>query len=123
MRDFIVKVEKRAVEKRREMEEARRRGEAVEGVEEVEVPEEERLGPGGLDPVKVFESLPPALQEAFESRDLEKLHAALAALPLEEAKKHMKDCEDSGTCAAPAENLGMDTIFMHHFVFLPQACG
>jgi cell division cycle protein 37 len=30
---------------------------------------EERLGPGGLDPVEVFESLPAPLQAAFEAKD------------------------------------------------------
>ena len=35
-------------------------------------------------------------QVAFESRDMEQLHQALAAMPIEEAKKHMKACEDSG---------------------------
>lgn len=100
------------------------------------MPREERLGPGGLDPVEVFESLPEALQvgregggqaqpqqqqegkalgrrpgcvtwpgddvvtsclqEAFASQDMEKLHKALSDLPIEEAKKHMKACADSG---------------------------
>lgn len=98
VKDFIVKVQKRAVEKRREMEEARARGEDVEGFVDEELEEGERLGPGGLDPVKVFEALPVAMQEAFESRDMGKLHAALAAMPVEEAKRHMKACEDSGAC-------------------------
>jgi cell division cycle protein 37 len=96
VKDFITKVQERAVAKRKEMNEARARGEDVDGFAEVEVPEEERLGPGGLDPVKVFEGLPKEMQEAFESRDMGKLHAALAAMPIEQAKKHMKDCEDSG---------------------------
>ncbi len=95
VQDFIVKVQKRAVEKGREMAEARARGEEVDGYEEVEEGEE-RLGPGGLDPVAVFEALPRELQEAFESRDMGKLHEALKALPIEEAKRHMKACEDSG---------------------------
>jgi cell division cycle protein 37 len=96
VQDFIAKVQKRAVDKRREMEEARRRGEDVDGFVEEELAEEERLGPGGLDPVEVFEALPRELQEAFESRDMGKLHAALAAMPVEEAKRHMKACADSG---------------------------
>lgn len=100
------------------------------------MPREERLGPGGLDPVEVFESLPEALQvgreggrhhaqqgkalgrrpgcvtwpgddvvtsclqEAFASQDMEKLHKALSDLPIEEAKKHMKACADSGAWVA-----------------------
>ena len=96
VQDFIVKVQKRAVEKRKEMNDARARGEDVDGFAEEEMGEGEVLGPGGLDPVKVFQSLPEELQEAFESRDMEKLRAALRALPEEEAAKHMKDCADSG---------------------------
>ena len=65
-------------------------------LDEEELSREERLGPGGLDPVEVFESLPENVQEAFQSKDTEKLQAALQALPLEEAKKILKDCVDSG---------------------------
>ena len=39
---------------------------AVEEYEEEE--REKRLGPGGLDPVEVFESLPEELQKCFESQ-------------------------------------------------------
>ena len=38
--------------------------------EYVELSREERLGPGGLDPVEVFESLPPDLQKCFETEDI-----------------------------------------------------
>lgn len=61
---------------------------------------EERMGPGGLDPVEVFESLPEALQEAFQSQDTQRLKDCLANMPLEEAKLHMKRCEDSGLWVA-----------------------
>ena len=40
-----------------------------EQMEEMEEEErQERLGPGGLDPVEVFETLPKVLQECFESQ-------------------------------------------------------
>lgn len=91
VRDFIAKIERRAVEKRKEM-----ALDEAEGEEEEEMDEAARLGPGGLDPVKVFEALPAVLQAAFESRDMGQLHAALAAMPVEEAKRHMKACADSG---------------------------
>lgn len=55
-----------------------------------------RLGPGGLDPVEVFESLPESLQKCFESRDLDMLKEAITTLPEEEARYHMKRCVDSG---------------------------
>jgi len=99
---FIKRIQTRAVEKKKEMdaEKARKKaaGEADSDEEEemVELSKEERIGPGGLDPVEVFESLPLPMQEAFNSQDTEKLKAAIGAMPLEEAKYHMKRCEDSG---------------------------
>eukprot|EP00957_Ditylum_brightwellii_P026980 2039843-Ditylum_brightwellii.AAC.1 len=54
------------------------------------------MGPGGLDPVEVFESLPQSMQEAFESREVDKLKEALMAMNPEEAEYHMKRCVDSG---------------------------
>ncbi|GMI41937.1 hypothetical protein TeGR_g4306 [Tetraparma gracilis] len=89
---FVQRIEKRAVEKKKEMD-------AEQEVEEVDLsslPVEERLGPGGLDPIEVFESLPKELQEAFESRDIGELQNAIRALKPEDAKYHMKRCEDSG---------------------------
>lgn len=64
-----------------------------------EVEEEERqarLGPGGLDPVEVFESLPKELQECFESQNVAQLQSVLSALPEQEARLHLKRCIDSG---------------------------
>jgi len=55
-----------------------------------------RLGPGGLDPVEVFESLPPELQNCFESKDTSMLQTVLLSLPQEEAQYHLKRCIDSG---------------------------
>ena len=73
---FAARIQARAVDKRKEMDEAKaRRAELGEDSdeEEVELSREERLGPGGLDPVEVFETLPEALQEAFQSQDTQKL--------------------------------------------------
>ncbi|KAJ6635342.1 Hsp90 co-chaperone Cdc37 [Pseudolycoriella hygida] len=64
-----------------------------------EAEEEERLarlGPGGLDPAEVFETLPEVLQKCFESRDIAMLQEAITKLPEAEAKYHMKRCIDSG---------------------------
>ncbi len=52
-------------------EEAEQRGEKVVLLDDLE--DSERLGPGGLDPVEVFDSLPPELQEAFEEQDKDKV--------------------------------------------------
>ena len=98
---FIKNIEKRAVTKRKEIDaegerEAKEALERGEGVDLADVPREERLGPGGLDPVEVFESLPVAMQEAFESREVDRLKEALMQMPPEEAEMHMKRCVDSG---------------------------
>lgn len=90
---FIQNLIKRAVVKKKEMDQQRAE---EEGVDLKDIPREERLGPGGLDPVEVFESLPISMQEAFESRDTDKLKEALMAMPPEEAEMHMKRCVDSG---------------------------
>jgi len=57
---------------------------------------EKRLGPGGLDPVEVFESLPKELQDCFENKDIGRLQQVLSTLPEDEAKLHLKRCVDSG---------------------------
>lgn len=98
---FIKNIEKRAVTKRKEIDAEREREakealERGEGVDLADVPREERLGPGGLDPVEVFESLPVAMQEAFESREVDRLKEALMQMSPEEAEMHMKRCVDSG---------------------------
>lgn len=85
---FIGRIEKRAKEKVAEAEK--------EVEEEEELNKEQRLGPGGLDPVEVFESLPKELQECFESRDPELLQRAIATMKPEDARYHMKRCVDSG---------------------------
>jgi len=57
---------------------------------------QKRLGPGGLDPVEVMESLPKELQDCFDSKDLQQLQDTLTAMPEEEARYHLKRCVDSG---------------------------
>jgi len=119
---FIKNIIKRAVVKRQEMddEEARRVAalrertsgggggdrthlvrtdegdETVREVDLADLPPEERLGPGGLDPVEVFENLPKIMQEAFESRDVNELKKAVASMDPGEAEKHMKKCVAAG---------------------------
>lgn len=74
---------------------------AAEKIEEAikEAEEEERrnrLGPGGLDPVEVFETLPDDLKHCFETQDIGLLQETLANMSEEDAKYHMKRCVDSG---------------------------
>jgi len=67
-----------------------------------------RLGPGGLDPVEVFESLPEELQKCFESRDVQLLQDTIAKMDKEQAAYHMKRCVDSGLWVADASTLKTD---------------
>ncbi|UYV67492.1 CDC37 [Cordylochernes scorpioides] len=74
-----------------------------------EVEEEERqkrLGPGGLDPLEVFDTLPETLRKCFEERDIPMLQKAIAELPEDEARYHMKRCVDSGLWIPDAQTSG-----------------
>lgn len=95
---FVDKIIKRAVVKKAEIDEQRRSEQASTDLNDV--PLEERLGPGGLDPLEVIETLPAILVEAFESRDVDQLKAALQSMTPEEAEHHMKRCVDSGLWVA-----------------------
>jgi cell division cycle protein 37 len=57
---------------------------------------EERKGPGGLDPVEVFESLPESMQECFKSGDVERLKKLSQEMEPGEFEKHFKRCIDAG---------------------------
>lgn len=96
---FIGRIEKRAKEK------------IAEAMREQAEEEQEKapLGPGGLDPAEVFESLPKELQECFESRDTDMLKKVIAALPEDQARYHMKRCVDSGLWV-PDARAGEDGI-------------
>jgi len=114
---FFTKIQKADVEYRKGFEDEltafkeRIRCRAKEKIEAAiaEAEEEERnqrLGPGGLDPVEVFESLPKVLKDCFEKQDIALLKEAITTLPEEEARHHMKRCVDSGLWVpdANAEN-------------------
>ena len=82
--DFEKRIKERAVVKRKEMDADRREMENVP------------LGPGGLDPYEVLESLPQIMRDAFESQDIARLQGVLAEMPSNEAAMWMKKCVDSG---------------------------
>jgi len=65
---FVQNLIKRAVVKRKEIDDERAQEEEESGVKLQDIPIEDKLGPGGLDPVEGFESLPVILHEAFECR-------------------------------------------------------
>lgn len=88
--EFSQKIAKRAVEK------AKEEAEKEPEYEYVEVSREERLGPGGLDPVEVMQELPQSMQDAFEKKDIPMLHKALKDLPEDKVDHYMKLCRDSG---------------------------
>ena len=93
---FIQKIISRAVTKKMEIDQQQRTGVSNQGVDLADIPKEERLGPGGLDPLEVIESLPVEMQDAFESRDIEQLKRVLLNTSQEDAEYHMKRCVDSG---------------------------
>ncbi|XP_066129262.1 hsp90 co-chaperone Cdc37 [Saccopteryx bilineata] len=55
-----------------------------------------RLGPGGLDPVEVYESLPEELQKCFDVKDVQMLQDTISKMDPTDAKYHMQRCIDSG---------------------------
>lgn len=57
---------------------------------------QKRMGPGGLDPVEVYESLPPEMQKCFDDKDIQMLQDVISKMDPTEAKAHMKRCIDSG---------------------------
>ncbi|XP_058717827.1 hsp90 co-chaperone Cdc37 [Poecile atricapillus] len=57
---------------------------------------QKRLGPGGLDPVDVYESLPAELQKCFDVKDVQLLQETIGNMDPTEAKYHMQRCIDSG---------------------------
>ncbi|CAL1588089.1 unnamed protein product [Knipowitschia caucasica] len=57
---------------------------------------QKRLGPGGLDPVEVYESLPPEMQNCFDEKNIQLLQDVISKMDPTEAKIHMKRCIDSG---------------------------
>lgn len=81
---FARRVEKRAPDKKREMD------------AEMAAQAPASSGPGGLQPVEVLHSLPREMRDAFEAQDIQRLHAAVEALPADEAAYHLRRCEDSG---------------------------
>eukprot|EP00929_Paragymnodinium_shiwhaense_P001213 TRINITY_DN101434_c0_g1_i1.p1 TRINITY_DN101434_c0_g1~~TRINITY_DN101434_c0_g1_i1.p1 ORF type:complete len:322 (-),score=108.48 TRINITY_DN101434_c0_g1_i1:257-1222(-) len=99
---FLKQIKARAVQKRKEEAEAA----AAEEEEEVEakplveamyeMSKEERMGPGGLDPVEIFESLPVGMQECFRSGDIDALKKLASEMDPAEFENHFKRCIDAG---------------------------
>ena len=93
LKAFKERIRKRAAEKVKLL---------IEEYEEEE--RQKRLGPGGMDPLEVFESLPKEMQDCFESRDIGSLQAVISAMDEEQAKYHMKRCIESGLWVPDEKN-------------------
>lgn len=91
--DYVEKLIERAAKKKIEEAEAQKTGGTTQTVEEIEKPP---LGPGGLDPIEVFESLPEEMQTAFESGNVEALREYVNGLSMKDAKFYMRRMVDSG---------------------------
>lgn len=75
-----------------------------EALKNKELDRQTRLGPGGLDPVEVFETLPDTLQECFESQDKQRLRECIKAMNRKDAQYHMKRCVASGLWKPDADD-------------------
>lgn len=100
--DFSKKIKQRAVQKKKEKEKNRKMAEDL-GLdtqsgeyEYVELSKEERMGPGGLDPIEVFKTLPKGMQDAFDKQDIPLLQEVLSKMPKDQVAYHMDRCEKSG---------------------------
>ena len=62
----------------------------------MELSREERLGPGGLDPVEVFETLQSRCRRPLNERHADAASCVGGVTEPEEAKRHMDACEASG---------------------------
>ncbi|KAG6457548.1 hsp90 co-chaperone Cdc37 [Manduca sexta] len=82
---FKARIKKRAEEKIQE---------AIREQEEEE--RQARLGPGGLDPVEVYEELPDELKKCFDAQDVPMLQATIAKMPEQEAIYFMNRCIAAG---------------------------
>ena len=57
---------------------------------------EERLGPGGLDPLEIIELIPKKMKEAFQTQNTPMLKESFAELPPDEMDRIYNMVVDSG---------------------------
>jgi len=95
-------IRKRTKERLKEAEEAAKK--PIELTPEEEAECKAPLGPGGLDPTEVLNSLPEDMQTAFLEKDTEMLTAAMSKLSEAEARKYMDDCVKSGLWVRSADD-------------------
>ncbi|CAK8675779.1 unnamed protein product [Clavelina lepadiformis] len=68
--------------------------EAVKRYEEEQ--RQQEMGPGGLHPADVMETLPAELRECFEKQDVPMLQKVIKEMDTDQAKYHMKRCVAAG---------------------------
>lgn len=88
LKEILNRIETRRVERLEEQKEKQELEE--EGLEKAP------LGPGGLDPTEVLQTLPEGIQKAFVEQDKEMLVKEFENLTKEEAEYHLKRCVDAG---------------------------
>lgn len=81
---------------------------AIKQAEEEE--RQKRLGPGGLDPLEVLETLPLELKECFETQDIAMLQNVIAKMDEKDARYHLKRCVDSGLWVPDAKSQEEDQV-------------
>ncbi|KAM7009332.1 hsp90 co-chaperone Cdc37-like [Tautogolabrus adspersus] len=74
---------------------------AMKELEEEE--KQKRLGPGGLDPVEVYETLPKEIQRSFDEKNIQMLQDAINKLDPVEGKYHLTRCIESGLWVPESE--------------------
>ena len=102
--DFMKKLVQRAKDKKAAGEESPLKVQEAqemaleEGVEEEEgiISKDAPLGPGGLHPQEVFDSLPEKMQECFAAQDIPMLQKVMEEMDKDQAAYHLKRCIDSG---------------------------
>jgi len=95
-KEEVAEAEKNA-EEEAEQAEAEEKGEPVNLVEAMyDMTPEQRKGPGGLDPIEVYESLIPELQECFKTGDIPRLKKIAGEMPPGEFEAIFQRCIDSG---------------------------
>mmetsp|Transcript_41859 Transcript_41859/g.126715 ORF Transcript_41859/g.126715 Transcript_41859/m.126715 type:complete len:325 (-) Transcript_41859:119-1093(-) len=101
---FLKHLIQRAKDKKKEEEAAEEQVEQpVEDAQPVSLVEamhqmskEERMGPGGLDPVEVFETLPESMQQCFKTGDVDMLKQVAQSMDHVEFENHFQRCIDAG---------------------------
>ncbi|KAH9253675.1 hypothetical protein BASA81_008293 [Batrachochytrium salamandrivorans] len=104
---FISRIENRAKEKLEKGEKSPLAPKLPKPAEEEEEEfEKAEVGPGGLDPTEVLQSLPADMQQAFVDQDVPKLKAILAEMDHGDASYHLQRCIDSGLWVVPPKQPG-----------------